>query len=79
MLSERRVRRRPLNTPHRPEGQRVAAYVPEQLTAAMDVWIAGHAEPRPGRSDAVRNALQEWLAGLGLLQRDITNQSRRSG
>lgn len=34
---------------------------------ALDTWLAGQPEPRPSRPEAIRLALRDWLAGIGLL------------
>ena len=39
-----------------------------ELDAGLDAWIAQQPDPKPSRPEAIRVALKEWLAGLGLLK-----------
>ncbi len=36
---------------------------------AVDAWIASQPDPKPGRSEAIRIALLNWLTHLGRLKR----------
>jgi hypothetical protein len=36
--------------------------------SALDAWIAARPDPKPTRPEAIRQALSEWLSGLGLLK-----------
>ena len=38
------------------------------LLAAVDAWAAAQPDPKPSRPEAIRVALKEWLAGMGLLK-----------
>ena len=35
---------------------------------ALDAWIDRQPDPKPSRPEAIRTALRDWLAGLGLLK-----------
>ena len=42
--------------------------LPSDLGAAVDRWAADQNEPRPSRSEVIRLALRDWLAGQGYLK-----------
>lgn len=46
---------------------------PPEITDGLDQWIAGQQDPKPTRSDAARQAIREWLTGLGLVKPDNTS------
>lgn len=43
-----------------------SSFRPEDVSA-LDRWIGDQPEPKPGRPEAVRLALRDWLTGLGYL------------
>jgi len=46
-----------------------AIRLPADLKGALDKWIEQQPEPKPSRSEAIREAVKDWLTGMGLLNR----------
>jgi len=42
--------------------------LPEAVSNALDAWIADQPDPRPSRSDVIREALTEHLKAKGYLK-----------
>ena len=62
--ADRKSRGRP-----RVDSIHVGVRIPPEQVAPLDAWIADQPEPRPGRPEAIRLALRDWLTGLGYLPR----------
>lgn len=39
-----------------------------ELLDPLDKWIEKQPEPKPSRSEAIREAVKDWLTGMGLMK-----------
>ena len=67
MCQEKVLGKRKLGRPAIGKGVQInSSFRPEDVSA-LDRWIDDQPEPKPGRPEAVRLALRDWLTGLGYL------------